>query len=343
MCGIVGYVGRQQARDVVVEGLRRLEYRGYDSAGIALVDPGGRRGDRLRQACRQAGQPGQGPGRAAVAAGDDGDRAHALGDPRPAHRRQRPPAPRRRPVGWRWCTTGSSRTSPGCAPSSSARASSSSPRPTPRSPPAPRARGARGLRPDHGDAAVSRRWRAPSRWSRWTRSTPRGWWPPAATHRWWSGSATARTSWGSDVAAFISHTREAMELGQDQVVTITRDGVEVTDFDGRPAQGTRYHVDWDLSAAEKDGYDWFMRKEIFEQPRAVADSLLGTTHRGRPAPARRGPALRRRPARDRPDRGDRLRHRQLRRAGGEVRDRALDPDPRARSSWPTSSATATRS
>ena len=79
----------------------------------------------------------------------------------------------------------------------------------------------------------------------------------------------------SDVAAFIEHTREALELGQDQVVTITREGVEVTGFDGSPAEGTRYHVDWDLSAAEKDGYDWFMRKEIFEQPRAVRDSLLG--------------------------------------------------------------------
>ena len=80
---------------------------------------------------------------------------------------------------------------------------------------------------------------------------------------------------GSDVAAFIEHTREALELAQDQVVTITRDGVEVSDFDGNPAEGTRYHVDWDLSAAEKDGYDWFMRKEIFEQPRAVGDALLG--------------------------------------------------------------------
>ncbi len=80
---------------------------------------------------------------------------------------------------------------------------------------------------------------------------------------------------GSDVAAFIEHTREAMELGQDQVVTITRDSVDVRNFDGSAASGRRYHVDWDLSAAEKDGHDWFMRKEIFEQPRAVADSLLG--------------------------------------------------------------------
>jgi glutamine---fructose-6-phosphate transaminase (isomerizing) len=80
---------------------------------------------------------------------------------------------------------------------------------------------------------------------------------------------------GSDVAAFIEHTREALELGQDQVVTITATGVAVTGFDGSPAEGRPYHVDWDLSAAEKDGHDWFMRKEIHEQPRAVADSLLG--------------------------------------------------------------------
>ena len=80
---------------------------------------------------------------------------------------------------------------------------------------------------------------------------------------------------GSDVAAFIEFTSDALELGQDQVVTITREGATVTTFRGEPAEGRRYTVDWDLSAAQKDGYDWFMRKEIFEQPRAVADSLLG--------------------------------------------------------------------
>jgi glutamine---fructose-6-phosphate transaminase (isomerizing) len=79
----------------------------------------------------------------------------------------------------------------------------------------------------------------------------------------------------SDVAAFIEHTRQAIELGQDQVVAITRDAVVVTDFAGAPAEVRPYHVDWDLSAAEKAGYDWFMRKEIYEQPKAVADTLLG--------------------------------------------------------------------
>jgi glucosamine--fructose-6-phosphate aminotransferase (isomerizing) len=80
---------------------------------------------------------------------------------------------------------------------------------------------------------------------------------------------------GSDVAAFIEYTRNAVELGQDQVVTITADDIVVTDFFGQPAETTEYHVDWDVSAAEKGGYDWFMLKEIDEQPRAVADTLLG--------------------------------------------------------------------
>ncbi len=80
---------------------------------------------------------------------------------------------------------------------------------------------------------------------------------------------------GSDVAAFIAHTREAVELEQDQVVEITADSITITGFDGSPAVGKDYHVDWDLSAAEKGGYDFFMLKEIAEQPKAVADTLRG--------------------------------------------------------------------
>ena len=78
----------------------------------------------------------------------------------------------------------------------------------------------------------------------------------------------------SDVAAFIEHTRDAIELGQDQVVQITpRPSPSPTSR--ATAEVRPYHVDWDLSAAEKDGFDWFMRKEIYEQPDAVADTLLG--------------------------------------------------------------------
>ncbi|HEX8631723.1 MAG TPA: glutamine--fructose-6-phosphate transaminase (isomerizing), partial [Catenuloplanes sp.] len=79
----------------------------------------------------------------------------------------------------------------------------------------------------------------------------------------------------SDVSAFIEHTREAVELGQDQVVLITPEGIEIIDFTGQAAQGKDFHIDWDASAAEKGGYDYFMLKEIAEQPEAVANTLLG--------------------------------------------------------------------
>ena len=79
----------------------------------------------------------------------------------------------------------------------------------------------------------------------------------------------------SDVAAFISHTRDAIELGQDQVAEVRPDQVTVTNFDGSPAQVRHYHVDWDVSAAEKAGFEYFMLKEIAEQPKAVADAMLG--------------------------------------------------------------------
>ena len=82
---------------------------------------------------------------------------------------------------------------------------------------------------------------------------------------------------GSDVAAFIEYTRDAVELGQDQAVVITADGYSITDFDGNDGSSDArpFHIDWDLSAAEKGGYDFFMLKEIAEQPAAVADTLLG--------------------------------------------------------------------
>ncbi|MBK8460710.1 MAG: glutamine--fructose-6-phosphate transaminase (isomerizing) [Micropruina sp.] len=79
----------------------------------------------------------------------------------------------------------------------------------------------------------------------------------------------------SDVAAFIEFTRNAIELGQDQLVDVTPTSITVTDFAGNPAESHPFEVTWDLSAAEKSGYDWFMRKEIYEQPQAVADTLLG--------------------------------------------------------------------
>jgi glucosamine--fructose-6-phosphate aminotransferase (isomerizing) len=80
---------------------------------------------------------------------------------------------------------------------------------------------------------------------------------------------------GSDVAAFIEFTREAVELGQDQVVELRRDGYTVTDFAGNVAAGKPFHVTWDLAAAEKGGFEYFMLKEIAEQPIAAANTLRG--------------------------------------------------------------------
>jgi glucosamine--fructose-6-phosphate aminotransferase (isomerizing) len=80
---------------------------------------------------------------------------------------------------------------------------------------------------------------------------------------------------GSDVAAFISYTKDAVELGQDQLVEISRAGFRIIDFAGQPTEGKRFTIDWDLAAAEKGGYDYFMLKEIDEQPTAVANTLRG--------------------------------------------------------------------
>lgn len=82
---------------------------------------------------------------------------------------------------------------------------------------------------------------------------------------------------GSDVAAFIAFTKEALELGQDQIVTITPTTVDVVDFHAKPAEAKRFTVDWDAAAAEKSGFESFMDKEIHDQPHAVADTLLGRT------------------------------------------------------------------
>ncbi|WP_255800962.1 glutamine--fructose-6-phosphate transaminase (isomerizing) [Mycobacteroides abscessus] len=80
---------------------------------------------------------------------------------------------------------------------------------------------------------------------------------------------------GSDVAAFVAHTRKCVELGQDQVVQLGAEDYVATDFSGKLQRGRTFHVSWDVSAAEKAGHDFFMLKEIAEQPKAIADTLRG--------------------------------------------------------------------
>ena len=78
----------------------------------------------------------------------------------------------------------------------------------------------------------------------------------------------------SDVSGFIEFTRDAVELDNGQIVTLTADGYEVTTFTGEPAEATPFRVEWDVTAAEKGGFNSFMEKEIHDQPAAVRDTCL---------------------------------------------------------------------
>ncbi|MDQ1105185.1 glucosamine--fructose-6-phosphate aminotransferase (isomerizing) [Nocardioides zeae] len=272
MCGIVGYVGARSAQDVVIEGLRRMEYRGYDSAGIALVADGTLAVDKragklanLEKAIDESPLPastiGIGHTRWATHGAPTDVNAHPhLG----SHRRLAVVhngiienfAALRDRIEDEGITVVSETDTEIAAHLLELQLESGEDLTTAMQRVCSRLEGAFTL------VAVDAQ--DPDRVVAARRNSPLV-----------VGLGEGENFLGSDVAAFIEHTREALELGQDQVVTITREGVEVTGFDGSPAEGTQYHVDWDLSAAEKDGHDWFMRKEIFEQPRAVADSLLG--------------------------------------------------------------------
>ena len=89
------------------------------------------------------------------------------------------------------------------------------------------------------------------------------------------GVGTGENFLASDVSAFISHTKKALELGQDQVVEVTPEKVTVTDLAGKTITPKEYEITWDAKAAERGGFTHFMLKEIFEQPKAVSDTLLG--------------------------------------------------------------------
>lgn len=272
MCGIVGYVGHRQAQDVVVEGLRRLEYRGYDSAGIALVDGGAIASDKragklanleaaLAAAPLPASSTGIGHTRWATHGAPTDANAHPhLGEKSRialvhngivenyVQLRTELEA-----AGHVLASETDTEVAAHVLEAELAEAGDLS---------EAMRRTCRRLEGAFTLVAVDAE--DPSTVVAARRNSPLV-----------VGIGEGENFLGSDVAAFIEHTREALELGQDQVVAITADDVVVTGFDGSPAEGTRYHVDWDLSAAKKDGYDWYMRKEIFEQPRAVADALLG--------------------------------------------------------------------
>ncbi|MFM9135931.1 MAG: glutamine--fructose-6-phosphate transaminase (isomerizing) [bacterium] len=277
MCGIVGYVGEKQALEVVVEGLRRLEYRGYDSAGVAVV--AGERLDVRKKAGKLAnleGLLGEDPLEAATL-GIGHTRWATHGGPTDANAHPHVSedgavAVIHNGIIENFAELRDELSAAGVVLSSETDTEvvahllaaelpaadgdlAEAMRRTCR-----RLEGAFTLVAvvaDDVDVVVAAR-----------RNSPLV-----------VGRGQGENFVASDVAAFVAHTRDALELGQDQVVQISRDEVVVTDFDGNVVQPQEFTITWDAAAAEKGGYDLFMLKEIAEQPKAVADALRGRVGR----------------------------------------------------------------
>ncbi|WP_031080542.1 glutamine--fructose-6-phosphate transaminase (isomerizing) [Streptomyces sp. NRRL WC-3549] len=272
MCGIVGYVGGQSAQDVVVAGLRRLEYRGYDSAGVAVLADGGLAAAKkagklvnlekeLKERPLPAGNTGLGHTRWATHGGPTDANAHPhldnAGRVAVVHNGIIENfAVLREELAGRGHDLASETDTEVVAHLLAEAYSSAGELAEAMRQVCRRLEGAFTLvavDADEPGTVVGAR-----------RNSPLV-----------VGVGDGEMFLASDVAAFIAHTRSAIELGQDQVVELRRDGAVVTGFDGRPADVRAYHVDWDASAAEKGGYASFMLKEIADQPKAVADTLLG--------------------------------------------------------------------
>ncbi|MFC9958493.1 glutamine--fructose-6-phosphate transaminase (isomerizing) [Streptomyces nigra] len=277
MCGIVGYVGSQPALDIVMAGLKRLEYRGYDSAGVAVLADGGLAAGKkagklvnlekeLTERPLPTGTTGIGHTRWATHGGPTDANAHPhldnAGRVAVVHNGIIENfAALRAELTERGHDLASETDTEVVAHLLAEEFSATADLAEAMRLVCRRLEGAFTLvavHADEPDVVVGAR-----------RNSPLV-----------VGVGEGEAFLASDVAAFIAHTRSAIELGQDQVVELRRDGVRVTGFDGSPADVRSYRVDWDAAAAEKGGYDYFMLKEIAEQPKAVADTLLGRIDAG---------------------------------------------------------------
>ncbi|MDQ2697172.1 MAG: glutamine--fructose-6-phosphate transaminase (isomerizing) [Actinomycetota bacterium] len=278
MCGIVGYVGPRQSQAVLISGLSRLEYRGYDSAGIAVIDADGDLGMRKRAGKLQVlrddlaarpladGTTGIGHTRWATHGGptDGNAHPHLADDDKLAvihngiienfselkdelladgftFRSETDTEVAAVLLGREYRRSGDLVTAFRAVVS--------------------RLEGAFTLLAMHRDQpglVVGAR-----------RNSPLV-----------IGLGEGENFLGSDVAAFVEHTRNALAIGQDQIVAITPEGVEVTDFSGAPVEVEPFEVTWDAAAAEKGGWSSFMAKEVSEEPDAVANTLRGRIRDG---------------------------------------------------------------
>lgn len=278
MCGIVGYVGagtaERDAKNVIVEGLRRLEYRGYDSAGVAVANNGviecrkkaGKVADLEAEISDNpiaASKLGIGHTRWATHGGptDANAHPHVVGDGRMAvvHNGiiENFSALKAELVdkGYRFVSETDTEVAGTLlldiydkeADGDLTRAMQLT---------AQRLEGAftlLAIHADHPDRIVAARWNSPLV----------------------IGVGENENFLSSDVAGFIEFTRDAVEMDNGQIVTLTAEGYEVCDFDGNPAEAKPFTVEWDVTAAEKGGFNSFMEKEIHDQPTAVRDTLYG--------------------------------------------------------------------
>ena len=278
MCGIVGYVGPRDSQAILLAGLARLEYRGYDSAGIAVIDPRGDLDMRKRAGKLQVlrddfaahpmpdGTTGIGHTRWATHGGptDVNAHPHLADDDRLAvihngiienfaelkaelvslgytFRSETDTEVAAVLLGHEYRASGDLVTAFRAV--------------------VRRLEGAFTLLAMHQDEpglVVGAR-----------RNSPLV-----------IGLGEGENFLGSDVAAFVEHTRNALAIGQDEIVAITPEGVTITDFDGNAVEASPFEVVWDASAAEKGGWSSFMAKEVSEEPEAVANTIRGRVQDG---------------------------------------------------------------
>jgi glutamine---fructose-6-phosphate transaminase (isomerizing) len=280
MCGIVGYIGSRSALEVVVEGLRRLEYRGYDSAGVALICGGelevAKKAGRIENLDKELAMSALPRNGATAGIGHTRWATHGAPNDRNAH--PHVDAAGRVAVIHNGIIENFSDLKSELELTGVTFASDTDTEVVAHLVGREVATGA-----TLADAlrSVCRRLEGAFTLVLLDRDQPDTIVAARRNSPLVVGVGEGEMFLGSDVAAFIEFSREAVELGQDQVVEIRRDGYTITDFDGTAASGRPFHIGWDLAAAEKAGYDYFMLKEIAEQPTAAADTLRGHLVDGR--------------------------------------------------------------
>ncbi len=270
MCGIVGYIGPKKVVPVIIEGLRKLEYRGYDSAGIAVVDAAGKMDIRrapgklrnLEEAIRKApldGTYGIGHTRWATHGRPTEENAHPHRDCTGQYvvvhngiiENYLELKEKLQKEGHKFVTETDTEIVAHLVEEYAKEF------------PFEEAvrRTLKDLRGIYSLVFLSAK--DPQKLI----AARIG--PPSVI-----GLGDGEYFVASDIPALLEHTREIFFLADGDIAILSRDGVRVTDLEGKPVNRPSHHVAWDPIMAEKGGYKHFMQKEIFEQPRAVRDTIL---------------------------------------------------------------------